>query len=38
MHENDLINIKTRRYNFRSKDTADIPRVTTTRYGLKSFH
>jgi len=33
----DLIDIKARSYNFRSKNTAAVPRVRTTRYGLKSF-
>jgi hypothetical protein len=33
----DLINIKFQNYNFRSQETAVLPRVRTTRYGLKSF-
>jgi hypothetical protein len=33
----DLIDIKARSYNFRSKNTAAVPRVRTTRYGMKSF-
>jgi hypothetical protein len=33
----DLIDIKARSYNFREKNTAAVPRVRTTRYGLKSF-
>jgi hypothetical protein len=33
----DLINIKLQNYNFRSQETAVLPRVRTTRYGLKSF-
>ena len=32
-----LINIKLQNYNFRSQETAVLPRVETTRYGLKSF-
>ena len=32
----DLINIKNHSYNFRYTNTADIPNVRTTRYGLKS--
>lgn len=33
----DLISLKSSNYNFRSNKTADIPRVNTTRYGLRSF-
>ena len=33
----DLINIKLQNYNLRSQETAVLPRVRTTRYGLKSF-
>jgi hypothetical protein len=33
----DLINIKLQNYNFRSQETAVLPRVRTIRYGLKSF-
>ena len=33
----DLINIKLQNYNFRSHETAVLPRVRTTRYGLKSL-
>ena len=33
----DLIDIKARSYNFRSKNTAAVPRVRITRYGLKCF-
>jgi hypothetical protein len=33
----DLINIKLQNYNFRSQETVVLPRVRTTRYGLKSF-
>ena len=36
-YSHDLIDIKARSYNFRSKNTAAVPRVRTTRYGLKSF-
>ena len=32
-----LINIKLQNYNFRSQETAVLPRVRTTRYGLKTF-
>ena len=32
-----LINIKLQNYNFRSQETAVLPPVRTTRYGLKSF-
>ena len=33
----DLINIKNYSYNFRYTNTADIPTVRTTRYGLRSL-
>ena len=33
----DLINIILQNFNFRSQETAVLPRVRTTRYGLKSF-
>ena len=33
----DLVNMKDNSYNFRYSNTADIPRVRTTRYGLQSF-
>ena len=33
----DLIGIKDSIYNFRKERTAEIPRVKTTRYGIKSF-
>ena len=33
----DLINFKISPYNFRGERKADLPRVTTTRYGLRSF-
>ena len=33
----DLINIKTSPYNFRGERKADLPRMNTTRYGLRSF-
>ena len=33
----DLINIKNHSYNFRYTNTADIPTVRTTRYGLRSL-
>ena len=33
----DLINIKISPYNFRGERKADLPRVNTTRYGLRSF-
>jgi hypothetical protein len=33
----DLVNIKKHNYSFRYKNTADVPSVKTTRYGLKSF-
>ena len=33
----DLVNIKENSYNFRYTNMADIPRVRTTRYDLKSF-
>jgi hypothetical protein len=32
-----LINIKLQNYNFRSQETAVLPPVRTTKYGLKSF-
>jgi hypothetical protein len=32
-----LINIQFQNYNFRSQETAVLPPVRTTRYGLKSF-
>ena len=34
---NDLINIKKSSYNFRSEKKAEVPRVNSTRYGLRSF-
>ena len=34
---NDLVEIKTLTYNFREKEQAEVPRVKTTRYGLRSF-
>ena len=33
----DLVSIKDSTYNFRNERTAEIPRVKTTRYGIKSF-
>ena len=33
----DMISIKTSTYNFRGERKAEIPRVNTTRYGLRSF-
>ena len=33
----DMINIKTSTYDFRDERKANIPRVNTTRYGLRSF-
>ena len=33
----DMISIKTSTYYFRGERKADIPRVNTTRYGLRSF-
>ena len=33
----DMISIKTSTYNFRDERKAEIPRVNTTRYGLRSF-
>ena len=33
----DMISIKTSTYNFRGERKTDIPRVNTTRYGLRSF-
>ena len=33
----DIINIKTSTYNFRGERKANIPRVNTNRYGLRSF-
>ena len=36
-HINDLVNIKKSSYNFRSEKKAEVPRVNTTRYGLRSF-
>ena len=33
----DLINIKNHSYNFRYTNTADIPTMRNTRYGLKSL-
>ena len=33
----DMISVKTSTYNFRGERKADIPRVNTTRYGLRSF-
>jgi hypothetical protein len=36
-YRHDLINIKLQDYNFRSQETTVLPRVRTTRYGLKSF-
>jgi hypothetical protein len=35
-YRHDLINIKLQNYNFRSQETTVLPRVRTTRYGLKS--
>ena len=34
---NDLVNIKPSTYNFRAERLAEVPRVNTTRYGLRSF-
>ena len=34
---NDLVNIKPYTYNFRAERLAEVPRVNTTRYGLRSF-
>ena len=34
---NDLVEIKTSYYNFRAEKQAEVPRVNTTRYGLRSF-
>ena len=33
----DLVNIKKDNYSFRYENTADVPSVKTTKYGLKSF-
>ena len=33
----DIVSIKYSTYNFRNERTAEIPRVKTTRYGIKSF-
>ena len=33
----DLVNFKESTYNFRNEKTAEVPRVKTTRYGIKSF-
>ena len=33
----DMISIKTSTYNFRGERKADIPRVNTKKYGLRSF-
>lgn len=33
----DLINIKKHNYSFRYSNTAEIPQVRTSRYGIKSF-
>ena len=33
----DLVNIKKHNYSFRYENTADVPSVKTTKYGLKSF-
>ena len=33
----NLVNIKVSSYNFRNENTAEVPRVKTTRYGIKSF-
>ena len=34
---NDLVEIKTLTYNFRAEKQAEVPRVNTTRYGLRPF-
>ena len=34
---NDLVKIKTSVYDFRDQKKADVPRVNSTRYGLRSF-
>ena len=34
---NDIVNIKPSTYNFRAERLAEVPRVNTTRYGLRSF-
>ena len=34
---NDLVNIKSSTYNLRAEKQAEIPRVNTTRYGLRFF-
>ena len=34
---NDLVKIKPSTYNLRTEKQAEIPRVNTTRYGLRSF-
>ena len=34
---NDLVNIKKSSYNFRSEKKAEVPRVNSTKYGLRSF-
>ena len=34
---NDLVNIKKSSYNFKSEKKAEVPRVNSTRYGLRSF-
>ena len=34
---NDLVKIKPSTYNFRAERHAEVPRVKTTRYGLRSF-
>ena len=33
----DLVNLKHSSYDFRSERKADVPRVNSSRYGLKSF-
>ena len=33
----DLVNIKVSPYDFRGQKKADVPRVNSTRYGLRSF-
>ena len=37
LYLHDLINIKQNKYSFRYSNTASIPQVRTTRYGLNSF-
>ena len=36
-YKNDLVKIKPSTYNFRAERLAEVPRVNTTRYGLRSL-